>query len=405
MSMCAVRAAVLVAALVPLAASQTTILVPDDMPTIQAAIDAAANGDTVLVSPGTYVENVDFLGKDIRVEATDGPIATTIDGGGASHVVRFIAGESPAAQLSGFTLTNGCACNTPGTPGANGGGVLIVGSSPIIERCIITGNHADLPGTAGGWGGGVAVMHGGVSGAIQPVLRHCTIVNNTTTFQAGGVWVNSTGGDTFVTIENSIIWDNSPGGVMQQPTAVVDVSFTDNQSSGAGVGNISTDPLLAPDYSLAPGSPCIDAGDPAAALDPDGTRADMGAVPFDQPVVWTDLGHALPSAFGTPLLVGTGEAIEATPTLLSLTSARPFATAPLVVSAVQIDAPFKMGVMVPKPDLIKTFTVDGFGDAALAFPWPAGVPAGFVVYVQWWVQDATAPANWAASNGVSVSAP
>lgn len=66
----------------PAAAAPVTIHVPADQPTIQAAINAAANGDTVLVSDGTYKENINFKGKAITVASVNGPVTTTIDGGG-----------------------------------------------------------------------------------------------------------------------------------------------------------------------------------------------------------------------------------------------------------------------------------------------------------------------------------
>ena len=51
---------------------------PADYPTIQAGIDAAFTGDTVLVSPGEYIEAIDFLGKEILVESVAGPLETSI---------------------------------------------------------------------------------------------------------------------------------------------------------------------------------------------------------------------------------------------------------------------------------------------------------------------------------------
>ena len=53
--------------------ARTIINVPSDQPTIQAGINAAHNGDWVVVSPGTYLENIDFLGKAITVKSASGP--------------------------------------------------------------------------------------------------------------------------------------------------------------------------------------------------------------------------------------------------------------------------------------------------------------------------------------------
>ena len=75
------------------AEAQTVRSVPADFPTIQAAINAAQAGDTVRVAPGIYVENINFSGKAIQVVSVAGPDVTTIDGGLADAVVRFITQE------------------------------------------------------------------------------------------------------------------------------------------------------------------------------------------------------------------------------------------------------------------------------------------------------------------------
>jgi Big-like domain-containing protein/copper-binding protein NosD len=115
-------------------ADAATIRVPADFPTIQAAIDAAGGGDTVLVAPGTYVEQIDFRGKLITVASEDGPEFTTIDASGAGPVVTFRSGESRASMLSGFTITGGYSIY-------GGAGVLVSGSSPTLRGNIIAGNR------------------------------------------------------------------------------------------------------------------------------------------------------------------------------------------------------------------------------------------------------------------------
>jgi parallel beta-helix repeat protein len=120
--------------------AQQTINVPADAPTIQAGINAAADGDTVLVAPGTYTENINFMGKAITVTSSGGPTATTIDGGQQGTVVSFITNEPRSAVLNGFTITD----DGPPLPTAVNGtvaGIFVDGASPTITNNIITNNR------------------------------------------------------------------------------------------------------------------------------------------------------------------------------------------------------------------------------------------------------------------------
>ena len=144
--------------LLPLALGAATLHVSLDgtqaFTSIQSAIHASSNGDTVLVHPGTYVENINYIGKSIRVcslEATTGDSTyisrTIIDGNRNGPCVAFLNAEQNAT-LRGFTLTNGTGyiANDEHT---RGGGVLIrntymTGSSISLTNCEITGNYAGL---------------------------------------------------------------------------------------------------------------------------------------------------------------------------------------------------------------------------------------------------------------------
>ena len=115
----------------PAGAAGAIVNVPSQLPTIQAAIDAVADGGTVVVAPGVYRENLTFHGRRIEVRSSDGPLATVIEGAGNGPVVTFQQAETRATALRGFTVRNGDA-----------GGIRITGASPTITGNIVTANAA-----------------------------------------------------------------------------------------------------------------------------------------------------------------------------------------------------------------------------------------------------------------------
>ena len=128
----------------PSIAFSATINIPADYPTIQQGIDVAVNGDTVLVVPGTYMENINFLGKAITVTSEQGPDVTVIDGNQSGSAIRFESGEGLDSVIEGFTITNGSGTWLGGSnPGYYGGGVgCLDNASPMIIGNIITKNKS-----------------------------------------------------------------------------------------------------------------------------------------------------------------------------------------------------------------------------------------------------------------------
>jgi hypothetical protein len=180
-------------------ANAATIHVPADQPTIQAAIDASTNGDTVLVAPGTYHEDINFYGKIITVTSEQGAAVTVIDAGGKPSVVTFKSGETRNAILSGFTITGGrniysgagisVSFSSPtirdniitGNSGCSGVGIDSYFSSPRIEYNTISRNI--ISGCTGGWGIGIYV--GGNSNA--EIIGNMIIDNRGGAASGGGV--------------------------------------------------------------------------------------------------------------------------------------------------------------------------------------------------------------------------
>lgn len=171
---------------------------------IQTRIDDpnVIDGDTIKVYPGTYIENINFNGKNITLSSTDPNdpnvvAATIIDGSNNGSVVTFDNGEDANCVLNGFTITNGSAeygggiyCTvqsgpvpppsplplpTPAEPNS---------PSPTIKNCIICNNWAEI-------GGGMCIE------GSNPALVRCTFSQNSSDY--GGGLLNSAYSDTMLT--------------------------------------------------------------------------------------------------------------------------------------------------------------------------------------------------------------
>jgi len=102
-------------------ATAATINVPADQLTIQAGINVAVSGvDEVVVTPGFYVEAINFNGKAITVRSS-GAAITTISGAGNFHIVQCVTGDGAGTVLQGFTITGGNANGPSGVDKIGGG--------------------------------------------------------------------------------------------------------------------------------------------------------------------------------------------------------------------------------------------------------------------------------------------
>jgi hypothetical protein len=152
--------------------------------TIQDAIDAAADGDQILVTNGVYqtggravhgsLTNRVAVDKALTVQSVNGPDMTVIQGeplmseAGVSARCVYLTNN---AMLSGFTLTNGAASDMGDWDfDESGGGVWCEDSSAVVTNCIITGNSA--------------YANGG--GACGGTLVGCTLLNNWSEYFGGG---------------------------------------------------------------------------------------------------------------------------------------------------------------------------------------------------------------------------
>ena len=237
------------------------INVPGNYTEIQSAINASSDGDTVLVEPGSYFENINFRGKKIvltsRYYLTNDPAtiwATVINGStpaqpDSGSCVIFNNNEDSTTVLQGFTLTGGNGTKWQDEHGAGryreGGGILIQYSNPVIQYNILHNNLiTDLTGVVSTGGGGIRV------GDSYPRIYNNIIMNNTARYGAGVV-LNYTGGE----VKNNVICINYGSsqygagsgiwlnGNFQRPTFIINNTIAHNTSSAGypgiyGFGNV-----------------------------------------------------------------------------------------------------------------------------------------------------------------------
>lgn len=174
-----------------------TIRVPRDVPTVQQAIDSARAGDTVLVAPGRYVENLRLRGRNIVLASEfilrhdsaliartilDGSRPTSRDSGTVLTIYRF---EDSTTVVQGFTITGGTGTvwydNKDKIFFREGGGILVDLAGPTIRDNIITGNAATALDSSvlSAGGGGIRV------GFADPILEHNVVTKNTGRYGGG----------------------------------------------------------------------------------------------------------------------------------------------------------------------------------------------------------------------------
>jgi len=255
---CSIPILLLVMAVAPVRAA--TILVPGNQPTIQAGIDAASAGDTVLVGPGTFSENIIIPGVDL-VLLGDGAVGSGVTVlqplTTAEPIVLFEPGSSPACEVNGFSISNSGASSA----------MVITGGPPTISNNV----HHNLFVHDGGFSsldcnGPSHIYNNTVYGAYRYGIRAdhdgAVAVNNIAIYCGQ----NGITGIAGARVDYNIYFLNSVNALNGPNDMAVDPGFVDS-----AFGDFHLDWL----------SPALDAGDPNPGYnEPDGSRSDIGAFPY-----------------------------------------------------------------------------------------------------------------------------
>lgn len=263
-----------IALIIPVGLAQTTWYVDANNPTPpgdgsqgnpyvniwRAVNSAASSGDTILVMPATYVENLSIVSKSLTMLSSGGAGQTIIDGSNGSASVIDIRNSS-VVIIDGFTITNGVGTQHPNGFRTVGGGILCVSSDIEVYNCDINGNRAEVA------GGGICCLSQGTvlcSVKIEDNIIHNNYVRvsaGTNPYEkGGGIYLTSCKDNN--TILRNNIYNNYTNGLTSGPSwgggiyvsgsdqaqsvLIEDNTIKDNRSdSGGGIlCDVSTDNVL-----------------------------------------------------------------------------------------------------------------------------------------------------------------
>lgn len=200
-----------------------------DYPTIQAAIDAAEEGDVIELTDGTFTgtgnREISFRGKAITVRSQNGiPEACIIDCQGSVNAKRrgfsFSSGEGSGSVLEGLTITGGYS--------QYGGAMLCISASgPTIDDCVFSGNAAEV------YGGGIYCDHD-----CTPAITHCAFYANEAVIFGGGIFCDNTSVSTIAYCTFSANQSSYGGGVFARRCALTLTNCTLSGNSGQYGGGI-----------------------------------------------------------------------------------------------------------------------------------------------------------------------
>ncbi len=187
-------------------------------------------------------------------------------------------------SFSNPMITNSKICDNDAlSTNSYGGGIWCSASDPTLKNLLIINNEVSGEDT---FGGGISVT--GSNPIIENLTIYGNILDGSTIQHGGGIFYNNSSGVTEIT--NSVVRNNTSDEIYVD-VGTLNVSYSNIEGGFTGLANIDADPLFKDvpdaDFRLTWGnfpivdatkSPCIDAGDPASPLNPDGTQADMGAI-------------------------------------------------------------------------------------------------------------------------------